>query len=109
VLAYDPKTKQASVIVKIPRKEGSLEWIISFLRDTDGSLWLGTAGSLYRFAENLKDYSRYVNSSSDPRTITAGQVETIVEDRSGNIWVSTATGLNRFDKVTQSFTRFLHD
>jgi signal transduction histidine kinase/ligand-binding sensor domain-containing protein len=109
VIRYDPQTNQSEVLVRIPKRQGSLEWIVSFLRDKEGSLWLGTAGSLYRFAKDLKDYYHYVYNPSDPKSISAGQVETIVEDRVGNIWVSTGTGLNRFDKVTQSFTRFLHN
>ena len=109
VITYNPRTNKFVVVVKIPKRQGSLEWITSMFLDSGGSLWVGTVGSLYRFAKNMKDYSLFVNDTQNSRSITAGQVQTILKDRSGNIWVSTATGLNRFDKVAQSFTRFLHD
>jgi signal transduction histidine kinase len=109
VITYDPSTKKVAVVVKIPKRQGSLEWISSMFLDSKGSLWVGTVGSLYRFAKNMKDYTLFIHDPHNSRSITAGQVETIVEDRSDNIWVCTATGLNRFDKVTQSFIRILHD
>ena len=61
------------------------------LRDSDGSLWIGTLdrGVLHVHQGKTDDFSKKDGLSGD-------RVTGILEDREGNIWVATQDGLDRF-------------
>lgn len=109
VIKHDRRTGSSVVVWRVPVRHGGEEWISRMLFDSRGNLWIGTTGSLYRLVGDMKEPSVFVHDPQDRHSMTAGQVNSILEDRSGNIWVGTAEGLNRFNRETQSFTRFAHD
>ena len=60
-------------------------------RDHEGTLWVGTAGGLFRF-----DNGRFVALSRDGGGLSSNEVDAICEDREGSLWVGTRDGgLNR--------------
>ena len=110
VTKYNIKTGTSAVVWSIPSPHGSQEWISSILPDKEGFLWVGTnGGSLYRIGRNLKEYSVFTHDTQNPKSITAGPINSMLQDQTGIIWIGTTEGLSRFNKDTQSFSRFTHD
>jgi len=110
VIKHDPETGTSAVVWRVPNHHGSQEWISSLLMDSERFLWVGTNGSsLYRIRQNLKEYSVFTHDHQNSKSITGGQISSILQDRTGIIWVGTAEGLSMFNKETQNFTRFIRD
>jgi len=109
VVRYDPKAGTSAVAWITPVRHGTQEFICRLFLDSRGALWIGTTGCLYKIQQAKKDSSVFVHNPGNYQSLTAGQVNSILEDRLGRIWVSTAEGLSRFNRETQSFTRFTHD
>src|SRR5262249_11308117 len=62
----------------------------SFLRSSDGSLWIGSHQGLLHLHEGKAD----VFSEADG--LSGDFVGKILEDHEGNIWVATTDGVDRF-------------
>ena len=75
----------------IPEFNGSQVQATSFLRDREGSLWIGTANEgLYRWnGVRIEHYRKTDGLSGDA-------VNQIYEDREGVIWVATSHGIDNF-------------
>ncbi|MEJ2053295.1 MAG: two-component regulator propeller domain-containing protein [Calditrichaceae bacterium] len=68
----------------------------------DSSMWIGTAGGLYRFDYNTGQTKRYTEENGLPNRVICG----ILEDDNGFLWISTNKGLARFDPKMKMFTNY---
>lgn len=85
--------------------------IWSIYHDSGNSLWLGTPEGLYNtvYQKGKTITKVYKNNSSDPNSISANDVTSIVNDKYGSLWIGTRKkGINLFDRKTQKFIRFVH-
>jgi signal transduction histidine kinase/ligand-binding sensor domain-containing protein len=64
------------------------------LRDRNGSLWVGTAGSGL-----VHVHGGRTDTFGKPDGLSGETIDQIFEDREGNIWVATSGGLDRFHDV----------
>ncbi|MCO7226643.1 two-component regulator propeller domain-containing protein [Pleionea sp. CnH1-48] len=89
----------------------SSNFTTSILEDTNGMLWVGTAGSgLNRFDPTTEISVRFKPIEDDSSSLSHNDVEHIYEDSQGTIWVSTSGGgLNRYDAKGNRFKRYLPD
>ena len=92
--------------------------IVSLMKDREGNLWIGTYGSgLNKLSNQYLNvppvearFERFVNRSSDPKSLSNNFVMAIVQDKAGAIWIGTfGGGLNRFDPYKQNFMVFKND
>src|SRR4029077_10588648 len=67
------------------------------LRDHNGSLWVGTAGSGL-----LHVHDGRTDTFGESDGLSGATIHQIFEDREGNIWVATTGGLDRVHDVTSA-------
>lgn len=77
-------------------------YVYSVLEDTDGELWVGTAGGLNRFNSATGQFIAYREKDGLPNGVICG----ILEDRDRQLWISTHQGITRFNKNTQIFRNY---
>ncbi len=79
---------------------------LSFLKDKDGFLWIGTyVDGLYKF--DSKTLKHYVTASG---FISSNNIPAMIEDKAGNLWfASSGGGLSRFNKDTNKIQHFILD
>lgn len=82
----------------------------SFIKDSSGYLWIGTASGLNRYdGINLKVFNHIPN---DPNTLDSNTIEKLFLDPAGNLWVKTIEGLNIYDPAKEKFrhnvSEYLH-
>lgn len=73
-------------------------------QDKTGYIWLGTRNGLNRFNGNA--FTVFMNSGSDPQSISNSNITCITEDTLQNIWVGTENGLNKLDTKRNGFKRY---
>jgi signal transduction histidine kinase len=73
------------------------------------TLIIPTANGLNKFDSKTGTFTRYLNDSSNPETISDNYIITIYEDSRGVLWVGTDNGLNRFDHKKGTFISYLND
>jgi signal transduction histidine kinase/ligand-binding sensor domain-containing protein len=77
--------------------------IVSFLRDKDGNLWVGTnTKGLFFCNPEGKIIKTYDNTNGLPNN----KVQAIIDDNHGNIWISTSGGISRLDIKTQQWRNY---
>jgi len=65
--------------------------ILSLFEDSEGSIWAGANGGLFRLRETL--FTSYGTSDG----LSGDYVRSVLEDRRQRIWVGSAQGLDRMD------------
>lgn len=77
-------------------------------QDIQGFMWFATQNGLDRY-----DGVRFVNYHAEqrnPNSLSANNVNSIVEDEAGSLWLGTwGGGLNRFDPHTKTVVQYRHD
>ncbi len=120
---FDPKTESFKSYYKTDTDNRSLsDNIINVIyEDLQKEIWIGCgspwnkgksspAGGLNRFDRKKGNFTRYVHSISDPKTLTTNIVTALYEDSKGNFWVgTTGDGLHRMDRNTGTFTHLSYD
>ncbi len=112
-LALD--TEEIRVHRHDPADPGSLAHpgVYRVLRDSRGTLWVGTEGGLSRWDDAARAFSHYplAEEATDVNVVTPPSwVWELYEDRTGVLWVGTiGGGLHRYDSAEDSFRRFVHD
>ncbi|MBN1117941.1 MAG: response regulator [Bacteroidales bacterium] len=72
--------------------------VISFLRDSKGFIWIGTADGLNRFDGYAFKHFKY--DPEDSTTIRGNNVEFLYEDYEGNIWIGADNYLEIYNPET---------
>ena len=83
--------------------------IDALLEDDTGNIWVGTSNGLNRYLRDYDAFTRYLNDSSKPGTISDNFIEAIGHDNWGNLWVGTANGLNRYHQDADTFSVYKTD
>lgn len=80
----------------------SLEFVTALTQDSDGFLWLGTAGGLVRYdGYRFKIYQATMTAAS---TLPDNYITALQIDGAGRLWVAVAAGnLARYDSVEDRF------
>lgn len=78
--------------------------VLSMVRSTDGSLWVGTSYGLNRLMteEGQLRYSSFPGEAD----LEDSAVHGIVEDMAGNLWISTGDGIICIDRLSGSSVQY---
>jgi ligand-binding sensor domain-containing protein/two-component sensor histidine kinase len=80
-------------------------FVVNFIEDRDGFLWVATRGGLCRF--DGRDYKIFHHNPDDSSSLSNSYVRHIIEDKKGRIWVATfGSGLSLFNKFTETFENY---
>ncbi|MFD3003677.1 two-component regulator propeller domain-containing protein [Pontibacter toksunensis] len=77
--------------------------IKSFLKDSRGFMWIGTASGLNRYDGYKFKVFRY--NSNDTSSLVNNDVIKLFEGPEGKIWIQTSSGTCIYDPATEKFTR----
>lgn len=93
-----------SRFMHLGRSHPFLSQATALAQDAQGFLWIGTQHGLYRYDGQVVD--SYRADPSDPNSLSADWISTLMLDRRGQLWVGTRYGgLNLFDPATERFSR----
>jgi DNA-binding NtrC family response regulator/ligand-binding sensor domain-containing protein len=84
--------------------------VLAICRETDGALWIGTAGGLSRYdARGMGDFPHFVNFTTEDG-LPDDSISAIYSDPNGVMWFGTSDGVSRYDARdagnSPSFTSF---
>ena len=86
------------------QKQGlSSNYVLSFIEDHLGFIWIGTENGLNRF--DGTHFLEYRHDPEDISSLSSNWITAIFEDSRRNIWVGTRNGLNRLDRRSGIFER----
>ena len=113
---YDPRTGVFTHFDNVKSGTNEFPGVLTIFKDHKGIVWIGTFQGLERLDEKTGKMIRYVNDSSNPKSLSNNIVEVIYEDSKNQLWIGTgfpwdgsaAGGLNRMNP-DGSFTHFMHD
>lgn len=106
------KTGETKVYMHSPNEQFSLSdnKVYSILRDSKGSLWIGTVSGLDMLDEKTGRFQHFKNIPGNTQSLSDNWVWPIFEDSKGNLWIGTVKGgLNKFDPETNTFTNYKND
>ncbi len=84
--------------------------VYSILRDSKGSLWIGTVNGLDKLNEKTGKFQHFRNIPGDAGSLSDNWVWPIFEDSKGNLWVGTVKGgLSKYDHITNTFINYKND
>ncbi|NEW83797.1 MAG: response regulator, partial [Mariniphaga sp.] len=77
---------------------------------TDEGLWFASSvrGLFYYDYQTLL-VKHYTSNNSDPESLSANSVRTLLIDSKGNLWVGTGNGLNKKEKGSDHFIRYFYN
>lgn len=103
----EPRFEHITIEDGLPENSGT-----AISQDHLGYMWFGTQRGLAKY-DGYKMIT-YINSKTDPGSISGDHVQCIYEDHLNKIWIGTRPiksaggGLNRFDRSTEKFISYLH-
>jgi signal transduction histidine kinase/ligand-binding sensor domain-containing protein/AraC-like DNA-binding protein len=97
----DPSGKKESKLVS--------NTVISAFEDSRKRLWIGTNAGLHLYMRNSDSFKVFLNSPTDPFSISNNAVRDITEDSTGNVWFATLEGLNKLQADGTSFKHYKHN
>lgn len=81
--------------------------VLSMLEDHTGALWIGTLhGGLSRLELSSGQLQSFHHDDGEPDSLSADQVDAILEDDAHRLWVATASGLDLFHPESGHFTHY---
>jgi ligand-binding sensor domain-containing protein len=100
-----------------PGNPAPLGFITSMSEDTSHNLWIGMQeGGLFRYDRDSDRFTRFLDDSEDPNSLTGEIIRVVLADSKNNIWIGTGYGaiengggLIRFDPVSGISSRFMHE
>ena len=78
---------------------------LTFFRDSNGKIWLGTVDGLYYFDENDDEFKRMPITFEEER-IESNFVRKIAEDNDNNLWLGTGYGIYVYNKKYKTIRHF---
>ncbi len=106
------ETGEVKTFTHDPNNKSSLsnDKVYSILRDSKGSLWIGTFDGLNKLDEETGKFIHFKNNPDDPNSISDNFVWPVYEDSRGILWVGTVRGgLCKFDPQTNSLINYKND
>lgn len=88
LLKYDTKSR---TLTRLNLEKSNTD-VITFYRDTDGSIWIGTEYGLYHYAQGK------IEKSPLNAVLWDKSIYGIVRDRQGKLWIGGYSGVAVFDK-----------
>lgn len=84
--------------------------ILTFCKDTEGSIWIGTFfGGVNYYSDQFNNFRKYMPGVGH-NTIRGSLVHEICPDNFGNLWVGTEdAGLNKISLATGAITNYYAD
>ena len=76
--------------------------VASLEQDSQGFIWMGTQGGLYRYDGYHSTIFRH--DAADPRSLPGDHVGAMLRDRQQRMWFGTSNGLARYDPASGDFT-----
>ena len=112
---YNPRTGVFIHYKNIGSAKG-FALVLTIFKDHIGNVWIGTDQGLELLDEETGKFTRYVNDSSNSKSLSNNIVEVIYEDKKNQLWIGTGMpwfamnegGLNKMNP-DGSFTRYMHD
>jgi len=107
-LIEDPPQDIEAHRVEHPGLSDSLVRVL--YEDSDGVLWVGTAGGVNRFVRSSGLFHHYQPWDQEAGSQAQISVHAIMEDLDGRLWVGAAPGgLNQLDRSTGTYQHHRHD
>lgn len=88
--------------------EISINYCTKILKDNLGSIWLGTAYGLYRYNEESKTITSFLNDPTDHNSISNNHIYGLLKGKNV-VYVATPNGLNIFSYKTNQFSKIGYD
>lgn len=73
----------------------------------DGNTWIGTTGGLDLFNSKSGRFRHFSHDPSNPISISANAIYSLLQDSNGRVWIGTGNGLNLYREESADFERFL--
>ncbi len=109
VLQYD-RNKASLVAYKAPEPYTKIfdeESFTSCFADNENRLWFGSNGrGLFVLSADRKSMQHFVHHDADSNSITANNINFILQDKKDQIWLSAYEGIDRYDAVNQGFIHY---
>lgn len=111
LLKFDLRNKSFEHIALNPGDKGSLQnSVLSITGDPDGNLLIGTHNQgLFKIEKKSGIISHYINSASNPHSLSDNWISDIYCDGSGIIWLGTGQGINRILPYSKYFLHYMSD
>lgn len=84
-----PKENNYSFVNKGSNNLSPLAWVLSFMQDRSGKIWIGTGSGVYVYNGSLLTPFLENKNIINKDSINLRAVQTILEDKKGNIWFGT--------------------
>lgn len=103
----EPRFEHITIEDGLPENSGT-----AIFQDHLGYMWFGTQRGLAKY-DGYKMIT-YINSKTDPGSISGDYVQCIYEDHFNNLWIGTRPikssggGLNLYDRSADTFIRYQH-
>jgi len=75
----------------------------------DGVWFASSVRGLFYYDYQKHQVKNYTSKNSDPESLSANAVRTLLADSKGNLWVGTNNGLNRKIKGSERFVRYFYN
>ncbi len=95
------KIKKHYKVSKNPKDIAS-NFVVSFLKTSEGTIYIATASGLYRY--NANDDQFFIET----KIPTGAFISCLIEDKNGMIWVGTGQGLYKLNVVTGESLHYKH-
>jgi len=106
---YDPTLVKFALYRQMGNtSHGFQAWSLrGFLLDEKNRIWISSSGKgLYVLDRNTGQMINYVNSPSNPNSISSNVIRSLYQDRGGVLWIGTANGLNKLLPNRKTFKHF---
>jgi signal transduction histidine kinase/ligand-binding sensor domain-containing protein len=105
-----PKGPEFEGIAAPPDPPLAMNTVLSLAEQTDGTVWAGAMGGLFRIDRGSVKATPMAGASQGPRALGPGYVNAVLVDHAGTLWVGTGGGgLHRLAADGASFDRFVRD
>ena len=86
----------------LSQKDGlSSDFVLSFLEDHQGFMWIGNENGINRYDGN--QFSEFKDNPARPSSLKGNFVREMIEDRNKDIWICTDNALNLLRRKTGAF------